>query len=610
MGINSLTATISEDGIKYQGSLFGANSPEIDQSLTSSLIDPVLKVHAKVVHIVKAISANGNNILSLPVAVASGKGVLFVDKKAYFPGKDFNVIGSSNKLEWINGTKTILTTSDVLWFAPANQYTADCFTFKVFDLTDSEVFTLEDGDFDDKPTIFLDDEAEQLPYNEKSIFLFIDHKLYSPVVTPETDFDYDVSDKKIVWNLQDDIELNITDTVAFAFYYNQKDIDPNLGSLLTRVPLLADDDNDNSYSLSVIPKANLVASANLFHFPVDSVTNRNRGLHYNKGAGDTGVTAKDYKVVFPTLTLPSTSRLKELIATGDNIDFSYFSDPTVLSVVSMINQYLNSGTTPEAEPDDNIYKTAFLPINVAVELKKTFLFLNGLLATRLTYDNYANITTSFSGILPEYTLESLSYIKWDSTSRSVIYPTLPPSIPISGDKFTFKALVDSLSIANTKVDYFHRTTSLPASDNIVLANEVKNNKLIMWYNGAAHFCQTDFEDFTLNGDNKTIALSSTGHAVPPSGFIDEIIIWSIIDDAYSELWFFDGYVHSGATTTSGVTEIELANAISDKDVSFLFKNGGLIANNKFTIASGSGNKKIILTDDTLQDVDKLMLVHI
>lgn len=573
--INGLLMTIDERGIIFQGSTSGASGPSIDDISN----DTGIKIYAKKAFINSTVSAAGNNKFTFPISFGKNICIIFVNGIQYTPGIDYTIEG--NNVIWLNPSISIVDSDIVVGFGPANSYTANGFTTEIIDLTDSirHNFNVGNQTFELNPYP-TNPEADALPFNQASIYLFLNGNLYVPGI----DFTFN-GNNEITW--LNGNALDGTETL-FSWYYNDRDMEPfKLGSVLFRVFADIDSNNQESITIAAAPRSSLSESFNLFYDKIRYTRN------------------KDYSVLFPILTTLSAGEggsLQTELTAGSNIDISYFRDFFVSGGVNLYSEFVNAGVI--ADPIDNsLYDTNLSAVGDPVNPVKVMVWygsgISGLYSFIAGYDNINNISSAsvpdiYAGLGPQV-IQGSSKITWDSDSRS------PAIVPVAGDNFIYSAFLDDLSKSNVKIEY-HQRNNASGPDTFTMDNDIKQGKVIVFYNGEALF--KEFSHFSLSG---TKAISGITYSRPPGSSIDEIAFMYFSDESYAGLWFFDKVEPDSAVTPGN--PLNIGNPINSLNNTMLFIDGLRIAPSEYSLVPAGSGYQFTLSTITVDSSSKIMMVH-
>ena len=576
--INGVLIFLDSSGIIETGYAAGTNDPGLDTTSGST----TLKIHAVKLYVPVGSTVPAGSRLLMPVAFGYNKLILYVDGKAYFPEVDFTVEG--NVIRWGVGQVTITDVSNVIAFGPANRYTAQAFTLEVPVMANPLIFDSATQTIRPNPP----GEGTK-PYNQDSIYLFLDGESYLPNI----DFTYDFGNNVITW-INQSIVLTVNSDIKLA-YYNRVVTSPFiLGDVLYRILVTADQDHQASFTIAAVPKTTLLNSSNIFY-------NGNRYTNLT----DYTVSFFNYNInsFNPSLLIPDTGSLYSDLLTNGIVDISYFRDNLVNNLLVVLNQILVATGTSLFDPIN------LQPATVLIDPIKTLVFLNGLYAYGQTYDNISDITNvtltpptdpRIVAVEAQYILNtsnnSVVSLTWnsDDTSRT-------PSLVIeTDDVLQLTAFADELSVASINIEYFQRDSNT-SSPVFTLLSNIKQDKVIVFYNGEALF--QEFDQFTTGGILNANELQINYPTEVPEIQTDEIAIMYIKDDSYSVLWKFD-VIYDDNTVNAEIdagssTHLVLEYPLNDPNLSMLFVNGVRIPNNRYEIVTGSQGLEIALIGDVL-----------
>lgn len=569
MPINNLTFTIDNNGITLQGSLNGSTRPDISPLLNNLNEDNRLIVHSKEIYIPGNINRLTNPSMVLPLSFGENKFIIDINGEIYFPKYDFeNDYNSNNIIKWLN-ERSINPIDKVNVWGAGNSYTSQGITFEVIDLKNSSVFT--DGA---QPKIKLNfgGSLDLNPYNQNSIYLVINRKIYKPGI----DFTYSESNKEITWLIKNSVPIIASETLCFAFYYNNKNTAPfKLGQRLSRNVYTVEEDGQEDFEIASPPKSSLNSGSNLFY-------DEKRYSYSN-----------DYYIQSPKLYIQNNGKLKNNLTTNHYLDLSYFKDGNAYSPIIIISQELTAGTGTDSV-DSNVYLTSMVPANqISPTNKKVLVFFRGAFAFGESYDN-GNIGTLYSGTLPEYTRDN-NYIKWKS-NRILNHEI----VPTSSDWFDIVSFSDSLSLNHLNIEYFKRTNL--GNDSFTLQKEVKQGKAILFYNGEPTYLPAN--DFEVNQADKKI-IESLPYSRPTSSRFDDIAVLYVSNDAYGNILHFD-YKLNSQVAPSG-SEHVFDNPISNKEGTILFVGPRRLRFSDYELVQNNPNALKINVDISANT--KIMLVH-
>lgn len=604
--INGINISIDREAIRLSGTLLGSTQPRIESLST----DNRLRLHSKVMQVSQTISASGNNKFYMPISFGDNKCIISVDGVYFFPDVDYKIDGS--EVEWLNPGFSISTDAQVIVWGPANSYTAQALEIYKFNQV-SEFFDTGDGFLQARNMV----NNNRFPYNELSTFLVVNGLPYSPTL----DYEYSEPDNVPTFTWVGGEGILDESSQCFAFWFNKITTTPYvLGDKLMRLILTAGSNNQEQFFISAIPDKNMAPASILTYDTVRYAYNH------------------DFFLRFPYLQIIDDSTLMSLIATGGKLDLAYIKDANAF--FSIILQYMSihidSNNTSTVEGNKVISLPS--PTSSPVTNTKELVFLNGILAIGQYYDNGSfdsiNDSPIFTG--PEYT-RNQSSITWKVTNRydevneeyliPIPEPYNPPGQPDNW-YMSFLAFIDSLSQNHLRKDYFQRTNADSTAVFEIELPNLKGNKFIVFYNGAAMFKDSNDFLFVPASDPDPAKIKYFGSGTvegdrlpppEPDEHWDEIVVLYPTDDAYSGLWFFDKEVLSGDVGPE--ESITFDNNIVNVQYSLLFKNSEYIPNH-FYYLDDENPKRILfksLEDLGFQDApeqlqfqsgDIMTLVHL
>ena len=550
MPINNISSDIGFEGITIGGIPFGGTRQAGGSVVGSNVGIEEIVLIARQVQRTATISSGANSSIPLPVSFGKQKFIISVDGKSYCPGVDF--VPNASGATWINTNLSIPTSSSMVVWGPANDYTADLLTI--------ESINMNSGKFNaGSQTIQLDGNGGYNADGNDSIYLIVNGFTAIPS-------DYAVGGNGLIsWN---GTTLTTSDTV-FAYYYNKAVSQPyRLPVAQTRLSF-SPSAAQTQFSLSALPRA---VNAGAAQMVVDSVRQ---------------VYGKDFSIEYPKLKWFGSA-----FTGSEYIDLSYIRDVSYLPNI-FSDTLVNTSITPGPGG------TLQIPISNAPIKPELGLFtINGDL---MVGDIYSKITMNGSNIFSPEFIRTGNNINYNPEAR------LPRFDLGVDDELVYSGFLDASSASGLKIEYFQGYSSGGGSVKTLQHTPADTSKVIVWASGRAYFTlhkPLDQPEVVVSGNQ--VQLTPLLDELPADPLMDIVILY-FTDASLAAQWKLELLSFVPSTWDLGATIGNLSKPVSAVGNTFLFTNGQREKPENYqAVNNGYSLKNLSLPGDVYND-DQLVL---